>query len=706
MVQPVGDISAQFRNFFSKRSSFDENLDWTDTGEGADDEGPWRPPASWASQVDLPKSLPPIQETVTMQGSPRPGGEEEFWAIRVFKPMDRCDARIQSSLVENSGHTFVTVACSLSTTAAELCRILAKKFSSTKDLERFRLFVIHSGTERLLAHEDRPVAMLKNWLEVIGYRDGDQLQKIAREDHSYLCRFVFHEFPPAPPSSEEYERGAHPRITSRSAFLAEENLSVIPVAVFKNAATLEFMDLSRNTLLDVPDDLFEGLTNLRLLRLIGNQLTAVPRAIIKTQLLTHLDLSSNNLTGHTLDVLRHCPLLTHLNLACNQIDAFPDSLACLTKMRALDLSSNYLAAFPEAILEMSELKELNLAFNLLRVVPDAIENLKVLRVLSLTGNSIHHIPHSICELIHLRQLNIQGNLMESLGGIAWIASASEIALSYNNIKALTTSAWNSATQVLASHNQLNAITFQQVLPFLRVLNLRVNQLIELPESLFEFTPALESLNLERNLLTRLPTSINGLQYLESLQLADNEISDFGLDFIGLTRLAHVDARGNNIKQLPGSIWKAPALKTLNLSSNIISGFPEPPFYISSPPLAESLEELYLAENVLTDVAMDEIYLLTKLTVLNISHNQIFDLGDDIGRLANLTDLFVSGNGISRIPESIEHLQRLKAFFINGNKLSNIPSELAKIATLEAFDASNNNLRFNVANWPYDWNWYY
>lgn len=718
----VANMADQFKRFFSKRASLGESA-------FSEDDQAWKPPASWASTVDVPRrsthSNQPTGPSVTFVASAGEGPssttgaqsssisglpveEMEFWAIRVFKPMDKLDARL-SSLVENSGHTFVTVACSLSTTAAELCRILSKKFSSVKDLERFRLFVIHSGTERLLAHEDRPVAMLKNWLEVIGYREGDQLQRIAREDHSYLCRFVFHEFPPAPPSSEEFSRGPRPRITQRSAFLSDLNLSVVPVAVFQWASTIEFLDLSKNPLLDLPEDLFECLQNLKLLRLIGNLLTAVPRAIIKTEQLTHLDMSNNNLTGHTLSLLRHCTRLTHLNLGGNQIESFPEELSALTQIRALDLSSNYLAEFPSAILQMRGVKELNLAFNLLSTIPDDVERLVELRVLSLTGNRLNYIPHSICELVHLKQLDIRGNLMADLGGIAWIASALEISLSHNDMARLDTAAWNSATQVLASHNQLSTLTFQQRMTFLKTIDLRVNRLISLPDGLFESTPALQTLNLSRNVLTALPTSINSLSCLETLILADNNISELTIDFALLPRLQRLDAHGNNIKVLPQCLWRAAALRYLNLSSNFITELPEPPLTGSSPsslPLTEALEELYMAENNLRDAAMDDIYLLTKLIVLNISHNQIFDLGDDIASLRNLTDLYVSGNSISRIPESIEELQSLRRFFINGNKLSNIPSEVAKISSLVAFDVSSNNLKFNVANWPYDWNWNY
>lgn len=43
-------------------------------------------------------------------------------------------------------------------------------------------------------------------------------------------------------------------------------------------------------------------------------------------------------------------------------------------------------------------------------------------------------------------------------------------------------------------------------------------------------------------------------------------------------------------------------------------------------------------------------------------------------------------------------------YVNGNKLQTLPAELGKIKKLYALDVGSNVLKYNIANWPYDWNW--
>jgi adenylate cyclase len=55
-------------------------------------------------------------------------------------------------------------------------------------------------------------------------------------------------------------------------------------------------------------------------------------------------------------------------------------------------------------------------------------------------------------------------------------------------------------------------------------------------------------------------------------------------------------------------------------------------------------------------------------------------------------------------EDLEKLQRLTILHLNGNKLQTLPSELGAIKTLQHLDVGSNVLKYNIANWPYDWNW--
>lgn len=80
------------------------------------------------------------------------------------------------------------------------------------------------------------------------------------------------------------------------------------------------------------------------------------------------------------------------------------------------------------------------------------------------------------------------------------------------------------------------------------------------------------------------------------------------------------------------------------------------------------------------------------------------------------------------PDDLERLVNLRVMYLNGNKVSSwtlrrglllpgdiisvcpprqlqtLPAELGKIKKLYALDVGSNTLKYNIANWPYDWNW--
>jgi adenylate cyclase len=42
--------------------------------------------------------------------------------------------------------------------------------------------------------------------------------------------------------------------------------------------------------------------------------------------------------------------------------------------------------------------------------------------------------------------------------------------------------------------------------------------------------------------------------------------------------------------------------------------------------------------------------------------------------------------------------------VRALQLQTLPAELGKIKKLFALDVGSNVLKYNIANWPYDWNW--
>ena len=125
-------------------------------------------------------------------------------------------------------------------------------------------------------------------------------------------------------------------------------------------------------------------------------------------------------------------------------------------------------------------------------------------------------------------------------------------------------------------------------------------------------------------------------------------------------------------------------------------------------LADSLHSLILSDNRLGDECFDEISFLVGLKTLNLSYNDLIEIPQGcICRLTRLNELYLSGNELSTLPgEDLEALKSLKLLYLNNNKLVTLPAELSKLANLQHLDVSSNQLKYNIANWPYDWNWHW
>ncbi|KAK9702285.1 cysteinyl-tRNA synthetase [Basidiobolus ranarum] len=233
--------------------------------------------------------------------------------------------------------------------------------------------------------------------------------------------------------------------------------------------------------------------------------------------------------------------------------------------------------------------------------------------------------------------------------------------------------------------------------------------------------------MDNNHFVSIPASVCSLLKLKYFSCTDNQLASLPLDLARLQELEMIDVHNNNLKSLPTQIWWCSKLTSLNVSSNILETFPHPTLAPTSfpnetdtkldeeqdiqnipPPLSLCLRNLYLGDNRLTDEIFLPISFLTELRVLNVSFNDIYDIPpNSLFDLVNLVELYISGNQLSSLPiDEIERLRNLKVFHLNGNKLQTLPAELGKIRHLQVLDVGSNNLKYNITNWPYDWNWNY
>ncbi|KAM0679751.1 hypothetical protein GINT2_002161 [Glugoides intestinalis] len=269
----------------------------------------------------------------------------------------------------------------------------------------------------------------------------------------------------------------------------------------------------------IPDLLFDGLVNLKSLRLENNNIKELqPNIFNNLQKLEFLYLSNNKLTEFPEGVLRKLRSLQTLDLSGNEIQSFPIGFFTdLTNLKLLLLSNNKLTEIPSSILSLTNLETLWIASNNLTSVPKEIGSMSKLRYLYLASNSITEIPPSILSLTNLESLNISSNNLTSVP--KEIGNMSRLRDLYLDC--------NSITEI--PHSILS-------LTNLRNLDICSNNLTSVPKEIGNMTN-LSYLYLDCNSITEIPSEIKSLKKLYILNLKENPLAESGSQgFMGIREL--------------------------------------------------------------------------------------------------------------------------------------------------------------------------
>ncbi|RZR72762.1 hypothetical protein BHM03_00016846 [Ensete ventricosum] len=160
------------------------------------------------------------------------------------------------------------------------------------------------------------------------------------------------------------------------------------------------------------------------LDLSGMSLDSLPNPSINLGAIIKLDLSNNNLQCIPESLTARLLNLVVLDVHSNQLRALPNSIGCLSKLKALNLTdlrklavnSNKLAFLPYSTSHMTSLRFLDARLNCLRSLPDGLENLIRLEVLNV-GHNFHYLqslPYAIGLLVSLVELDISYNSIGAL----------------------------------------------------------------------------------------------------------------------------------------------------------------------------------------------------------------------------------------------------------------------------------------------------
>ena len=281
--------------------------------------------------------------------------------------------------------------------------------------------------------------------------------------------------------------------------------------VFDGLSNLRVLRMGSNSFTELPEDVFDGLSNLELLSLGSNDLTELPEDLFDgLSNLEILGLSSNDLSELPDGVFEGLANLRSLNLAYNDLSELPeDVFDGLANLESLYLNDNSLSELPDGVFDdLSNLKGLALYDNSLSELPDGIfDGLDNLEGLGLNGNNLSELPDGIFDgLDNLEALSLAGNNLSELPDD--LSNLKRLSLAGNNLSELPDDMFDG-------------------LPDLEILSLYDNDLSELPDGVFEGLPDLEKLYLYGNSLSELPDGIfNGLSKLNILALRDNPGAPF------------------------------------------------------------------------------------------------------------------------------------------------------------------------------------
>lgn len=627
-------------------------------------------------------------------------------------------ASIRIHKLDNS-HTILSLP--YSTTVSEMQSVILKKpgfmMSNSKVPPKgYKLYMRANGLERVMAAGEKPLQWQDRKFRAAGYDpDSDKLEDLGREDHSYLCKFIFK------PEVVPVIRWEEENLESFDFIdLAARGIENLPVFLHKHAHEVISLNISRNPHLHLPTDFVQACTALRELKMIEMGMKRIPQSVKEVPGLTRLDVSINRIVELEHCALYECKELTTFNAFNNRLTSLPDYFVHFKTLKYLNISNNRFESFPLVICEISSLVDLDISFNNISVLPPELGKLKHLETLILFCNNITALPTTIKLLKRLRRLDCRRNKIADFSPITSMPNLQSVRAQYNMTKALDLQADNLAILNL-SYNPITRFTVlaNDAVSALTHLDLSHSRLETIPEELFSTCLSLQLLSINNNKIRNLSDNIGNLQRLGTLSIKNNVLQSLPGSIGKLQRLHTLEVSSNKLSMLPETIWQCSELETLNVSFNSLVEFPEPPASHSesndesaattvrlAPPLIMSMRRLYLAYNRLRDDVLRPLSYLTGLIVLNLSFNDIYEIPNGMLRKCyQLTHLYLSGNMLTSLPaDDLERLIHLKVLHLNGNKLQTLPAELGSIQTLQVLDVGSNALKYNIANWPYDWNW--
>nr|XP_056711475.1 toll-like receptor 3 [Euleptes europaea] len=497
----------------------------------------------------------------------------------------------------------------------------------------------------------------------------------------------------------------------------------------QNLPLLKGLNLQRNQLHTLSDNVFTDCTNLRELNL-GFNIIAIKKDPFKTlKNLKSLDISHNALPSTKLGSQQQLESLQELVMSENKIvELKKEDFLFLSNssLKILDLSSNPLTEFhPGCFHAIGDIFGLNL--NKVRLGPSGTEKL----CLELSKTSIQNLSLSQVQLLHISNMTFNGLQTTNL-------TILDLSNNYLSVIENGSFVWFKNLQTLNLENNKIAHLFSRSLDGLNnvnYLNMRNSTNKKIDDFAFQSLKNLECLIMDDNTFPEItPKTFTGLENLKNLSLSKcvitlgtikrtitnrtfSSLADSPLKYLNLTRI-----KITNIQ--PGAFSWLGELKTLDLEVNQISQELTGQEFQG----LNSIETIYLSyNNLLTlrsdsfvfvpglrklrlrkvgcsnlDISPSPFHILKNLTILDLGNNNIANMREDLfDGLHQLEILDMQHNNLARLWKHanpggpvlfLKGLQNLRLLDLESNGFDELPKKVFHgLSNLRSLNLGSNNL---------------
>ncbi|KAG5673229.1 hypothetical protein PVAND_003293 [Polypedilum vanderplanki] len=420
---------------------------------------------------------------------------------------------------------------------------------------------------------------------------------------------------------------------------------------------LQNINLSSNKIVALPSELFKDPSrSIQEIHLKNNSISVLsPGLFGNLEQLQTLDLSVNQLTSSWINrsTFKGLIRLVLLDLSSNKITKLEaDMFSDLYSVQILNLRNNLLENIDaNTFASMSNLHKLLLSHNKIKYLDAySLNGLSVLALLSLDNNILTGVhPEAFRNCSSLDVLNLNGNELTKVPlALKDMRLLRTLDLGENLITTLDEPGFRGLNKVYGLRligNQIENIsrsTFRE-LPELQILNLAKNQITFIERGTFEASPSIEAIRLDGNFLTQVEGLFNNMPNLVWLNVSDNNLTYFDFSHIP-NDLKWLDVHKNNLTELTNihGLDDQLRLQTLDASFNKLER-------VTASSIPNAIELLFLNDNLIHEIEPHTFLHKPNLTRVDLYANRITGLDQKALRLTPyplermLPEFYIGGN---------------------------------------------------------------